>query len=82
MCLHVTFTDGSNPYIIYGNIETVSKKWAWYKKHVKTARCCFLGNNLQCMESAGGGYSVARYFDGAHKTKHYTYLKSALKALQ
>lgn len=58
-------------YLVRGECpESVKSALAWaYSKP----------GGLQCRPVAGGGYAVARYFDGAHRTQHYTYLLPALR---
>ena len=84
MILHVTFTDGSNPWVsLPTDRETVKKLWRqWEKNHPATARPCAMCNGWQCRPLAGGGYSVARYFDGAHTCRDYERLGNALRALE
>lgn len=85
MIFHITFTTGANPLVFYGPADRLCKEWKRVKRKDPTARCDFFGlqkRPLHCMMQAGNGYAVGRYFDGAHKTKHYTYLLPALKAVE
>ena len=84
MILHVTFIDGSNPWVsLPTDRHTIAKHWRrWIKNHPDTARPCAMCNGWQCRPVAGGGYAVARYFDGAHTTRYYEYLGHALAALE
>lgn len=84
MILHVTFTSGANPIVYYGTTERLQKAWMRISKADNTARCDFFKsreNTLHCRAVHGGGYVVGRYFDGAHKSKYYTRLAWALKAV-
>jgi len=80
--LHIEYVDGSNPYIMYGNKKTVMKEWAWHEKRYPLARCLFVCNGLLCRRVAGGGYAVAKYFDGAHKSRFYEKLGNALNYME
>jgi hypothetical protein len=82
MMLHITYIDGSNPYLMYASKKDCKREWNWQAARNKHARPLFMAGGLQCRRVAGGGWAVARYFDGAHKTKHYTRLGDALNALE
>lgn len=84
MILHITFTDGSNPVVFTGTPKELAKEWKMWEKWVPEARCLFFckPGGLQCRAVSGGGYAVASYFDGCHKTKLYTYLLPALKSVE
>lgn len=84
MILHITFTDGANPWVSYGEPEKLAKIWKKWAKWDKTARCHFFSkpDGLQCRARAGGGYSVGQYFDGAYCCKDYEYLLPALKCVE
>lgn len=84
MILHVTFSDGSNPWVsLPGDRHTIAKQWRrWVKYHPNTARPCAMCNGWKCLPVGGGGYAVGRYFDGAHKTYYYDRLGNALAALE
>ena len=81
MTLHITFVDGANPYIFYGNAKETKKKWLRFE-NISTARPLFLCGKLKCMMVSGGGWAVGRYFDGAHKTIFYKRLGNALNYME
>ena len=81
MTLHITFIDGSNPYVFYGNAKDIKKKWLEFE-NVSTARPLFMCGELKCMRICGGGWAVGRYFDGAHKTISYERLGNALNYME
>lgn len=81
MILHIKFTDGSNPYVVYGDKTKCKKAWSKWAA-IKTARPLFICDSLQCAPVSGGGWAVARYFDGAHKTLFYNRLGNALNKLE
>ena len=82
MYMHVEFKDGSNPHLMYGDKQTIIKNYRWYKKRYgSNISVLFGGNGLECRPVFGGGYAVAKYFDGAHKTTYYKKLGNALNKL-
>lgn len=82
MMLHIEYVDGTNPYIMYGSKKNVIKEWTWQEKRNSAARCLFVCNGLLCRRVAGGGYAVAKHFDGAHKTRFYERLGNALNFME
>lgn len=82
MILHITFTDGSNPWVsLPADRHTLQKRWREWEGD-PAARPCFICGAYKCLPVAGGGWAVGRYFDGAHTTHHYERLGNALKALE
>ena len=81
MTLHITFVDGSNPYVSYGNAKEVKKKWLEFA-NISTARPLFLCGELKCMMVGGGGWAVGKYFDGAYRTLFYERLGNALNYME
>jgi len=82
MILHIEFTDGSNPYLMYGDAEAVKMNCKWYIDHIPEARPLIMAGSLKCRRVAGGGWAVAPYFDGAHKTRHFETLGRAIGYLK
>ena len=84
MILHVTFTDGSNPWVSRPiDRHTVAKFWRrWMKYHPETARPMAMAGEWKVKPVSGGGYALGRYFDGAHATRYYERLGNALAALE
>lgn len=85
MILHVTFTNGANGLVYYGTADKLATAWRRIEKADPAARCDFFTfhkDSLHCKAVAGGGYAVARYFDGAHKAKTYKKLLPALRYIE
>lgn len=86
MILHVTFSDGSNPWVFYSDDRhQIAKHWRrWVKCHPKTAkpevyhrgRCC---RPMYC------DYKIIRYCvehtENREKPRFYNHLGHALAAL-
>ncbi len=84
MYMQITFADGTNPYIMYGDKATVITQYQWHKQHYgNRINVLFGGNGLQCRKAGGvSGWAVGKYFDGAHRTSYYQRLGDALRKLQ
>lgn len=82
MMLHIQYIDGSNPFIMQGSKKDVMKEWAWHEKRFPAARCLFVCNGLLCRRVSGGGYAVAKHFDGAHRARFYARLGNALNYME
>lgn len=49
MILHVTFSDGSNPWVFYGTRQEVAKHWRrWVKNHPDTAQPVAICGEYSC----------------------------------
>ena len=82
MILHITFTDGSNPWVSLPNSrEMIMKLWQKWSK-VPTAKPMFKVGNLKCMKDCIGNWYVSPYFDGMYSCKEFKYLASALKYME
>ena len=82
MILHITFTDGSNPWVsLPTDWKTAMKFWRKWSK-VSTARPEFKSGKLKCCCDCVGNWYVAQWFDGAHDTKKFRYLANALKYME
>lgn len=93
MILHVTFSDGSNPWVFYGDRHQVAKKWRrMVKRHPDTALpvayTTYTGKEYAETFPSIGGYLVAIYpfhngmLCGAKIYKKYKHLGHALAALE
>ena len=93
MILHVTFSDGSNPWVFYGDRQQVAKHWKrWTKYHPGTAQpVAFTGDYAVYPHKVPGKYKykleIRNYndFDGNmhyNFLKHYKTLGHALRALE
>lgn len=82
MILHITFTDGSNPWVSLPNNREVVMKF-WHKwSEVPEARPEFMAGKLKCRRDCIGNWYVSPWFDGAHKCKEFKYLANALKYME
>ena len=86
MILHVTFSDGSNPWVsLPTDRHTIAKYWRrWMKYHPATARPVASCGNWECYpnDNPGGvGYFV-RNRQHPHMGDHYKRLGDALAALE
>lgn len=79
MILHITFTDGSNPWVSFStDYKTLAKMWRNWAKN-PNARPIFMGDGLECRMNCIHRWCVSKYFDGAHRCKEFKYLANALK---
>lgn len=93
MILHVTFSDGSNPWIsLPADRHTIAKLWRqWIKNHPETARPCIISGNYCVMQSVHIAGSKGEIIDPAslysvyrnnRKISQYKHLGHALQALE
>lgn len=86
MVLHVTFSDGSNPWVsLPGDRQTIAKLWQkWMKNHPDTARPVAWCGDYFCIPELGGGFRVYPriIYSGSTVTKCYRHLGHALAALE
>jgi hypothetical protein len=85
MVLHVTFSDGSNPWIsLPGDRKIIAKLWRrWMKYHPDTAEPVVIAGPYRCQKSRwhAGYYLTAR--NGQHiPRQYYQTLGHALRALE
>lgn len=81
MILHITFTDGSNPWVTFGDSKKCLKAWRRWEK-VPEARPEFWENGLKCRPVFGGGWAVGESFIGPQKCRHYARLGNALNYIE
>ena len=81
MILHIEFIDRSNPWVTFGDIDHCKKAWKKWSNN-PDARPLFMCGELKCRMRAPYGWSVGRYFDGAHTCKNFEYLGNALKYME
>lgn len=85
MILHVTFSDGSNPWVsLPADRYTIAKQWRnWEKRHPDTAQPCACLNGWLC-EYAKNRSCIWVYNEklSAKHWKRYKRLGSALAALE
>ncbi len=85
MILHVTFSDGSNPWLSYPlGRHTIAKYWKmWLKYHPSTAQPTARHNGHICILSEDrAGYWVFKQGEFFNTKKHYKRLGHALAALE
>lgn len=86
MILHVTFSDGSNPWVSFNaDPQTIAKHWRrWVKNHPDTAEPVAIGKNgwMCYFEANTGFYCVERTTIATIKIKKYKHLGHALRALE
>lgn len=86
MILHVTFSDGSNPWVsLPTDRHTIAKQWRkWIKYHPDTAQPVALCGDWECTPNdnpGGNGYFVRNKLF-PHMGDHYKNLGHALVALE
>lgn len=84
MILHVTFSDGSNPWVsLPGDRYQIAKHWRrWMKYHPDTAQPVAICNGYECRRSSWcNGYFITSD-DGEIYRQYYKYLGHALAALE
>lgn len=86
MVLHVTFSDGSNPWVsLPGDRHTIAKLWRrWIKYHPDTAQPVAHSGDWECYPNTnpgGCGYFVQSRM-WPHMGDHYKTLGRALAALE
>ena len=85
MFLHVTFSDGSNPWIsLPADRQTIAKLWRrWMKYHASTARPVAICGNYEARKSAwhAGYYITSRTGYGIPR-QYYMRLGNALAAME
>lgn len=85
MILHITFTDGSNPWISFAHDRhTIIKQWRqWVKHHPETAKPKAISGNYECSPGRVHGFYVYNRTKTEPETaKYYDYLGHALRALE
>lgn len=89
MILHVTFSDGSNPWVSFsGNRHTIAKLWKrWIKNHPDTAQPEVVqhckGFVQRCYTIPGQpGYYVRIPTSKGSVIRHYKHLGHALAAIE
>ena len=88
MILHVTFSDGSNPWVsLPGDRHTIAKQWRqWMKNHPDTARPEAIYNNYRVVYIAHDGdnqfFLIPQRAYTGQDIKCYKYLGHALTALE
>ena len=85
MILHVTFSDGSNPWVsLPADRHTIAKHWRrWMKYHPDTAQpLAYSRPGCYVYPEIGGGYTV-QYLNPqtGYELRHYKHLGHALAAL-
>ncbi len=84
MILHVTFSDGSNPWVFYSDDRRdIVKQWKrWMKYHPDTARPYVLSSKYYCRKSVWHtGYYITSDDDSLTGRQYYKTLGHALAAL-
>ena len=84
MILHVTFSDGSNPWVsLPTDRHTIAKQWRkWMKYHPDTAQPEAWHNGWICEPGQGGWYKVYKAGNKWHTLNWYEHLGHALAALE
>ena len=87
MVLHVTFSDGSNPWLsLPTDRHTIAKQWRkWMKYHPNTASPTAYCNGWICKPFGKGEYLVCKngkYSECMNTWKYYKTLGHALAALE
>lgn len=85
MILHVTFSDGSNPWASFSaDQKTIAKQWRrWMKYHRETAQPVAIAGGFQLQASTwSGGYFITSDTGGAIPRQYYKTLGRALAALE
>ena len=86
MVLHVTFSDGSNPWLsLPTDRHTIAKQWRkWMKYHPDTAQPDAICGAYHCRPENGGFVIYRRYYSEKFPEygKHYKHLGHALAALE
>ena len=78
MILHLTFADGSNPFVYFA--PSVQRAISMYKRFARSNDCTALfiaPNGCKVRQDVLKNWYV--YTDDAHAPKEYAYLKNALK---
>lgn len=84
MILHVTFSDGSNPWVSFSHDrKTITKQWRrWIKHHPETASPVVMLGGYECRRSAWyNGYFITGG-NGENYRQYYKYLGCALAAIE
>lgn len=84
MVLHVTFSDGSNPWVSLPlGRHTIAKYWRKWVKYSSTAQHAALHNGYICTLSEDrAGYWVFKQGEYFDTKKYYKHLGHALAALE
>lgn len=84
MILHVTFTDGSNPWVsLPTDRHTVAKFWRqWMKNHPDTARPIAKSETLRVSALPDGSYSVHTMYQNPMVGRKYKRLGNALRVME
>lgn len=85
MILHVTFTDGSNPWVsLPTDHKTIAKLWRrWMKNHPGTAQPVAICGPYRCQKSRWhAGYYLSSRNGQPIPRQYYNYLGHALAALE
>lgn len=84
MILHVTFSDGSNPWVFYGDRQQVAKHWRrWMKYHPETAQPVASVGKCTCFPALYNlGYYVRITGRDESHLRFYNHLGHALRALE
>lgn len=85
MILHVTFSDGSNPWVsLTADRHTIAKQWRrWEKTHPNTAKAEIFHGDHRCRKSYYGSEWIVINNRGNALAKHYyKHLGHALAALE
>lgn len=68
--------------VTIGSLEHCMRFYNDFEAKNKDCRVCFNTKTLQCRRDNLGYWYVAEYFDGAHTSKKFSYLKNALKYME
>lgn len=83
MILHVTFSDGSNPWVSFPtDRHTVAKHWRrWKKYHPMSAHCVAIHGKYR-VYYIPNGYILEKGRDFTNIIREYKHLGHALRALE
>lgn len=84
MQMTIFYKNDSSTYVTNECKRNIIREYRWYDRtYGDNIAVMFEGNGLKCLKCGGvGGWAVAEYFDGAHKSKDYWRLGNALNRLE